>query len=202
MIGTSKMMRNNPQMGHSMNFIRSVALCLVAGSAALAVSPAAAQTSQVTDSQTLGSWSVRCYKAGPIACDLTQIDVDRTRNALVASVAISYDPKSDSYLGRFLLPLGVSFDQGLGVEIGAFAAQNIKFRVCGRDGCLVVSPLPPQLIQAMSNPGTSKGVMRATYVDGRKFEIPILLNGFADGLDVLKKKTDEKLASGDKSGKK
>jgi invasion protein IalB len=200
MIGTT--MRNIPQIGHSMKFIRSAALCLATGFAAFAATPASAQSNQVTDSQTIGSWSVRCYRAGPIACDLTQIDVDRTRNALVASVAVSYDQKSDSYLGRFLLPLGVSFDQGMGVEIGTFSAQNIKFRVCGRDGCLVVSPLPPQLIQAMQASDASKGVMRAAYVDGRKFEIPILLNGFAEGLDVLKKKTAEKLASADKTGKK
>jgi len=185
--------------GRFMKFSRSLAVGTAALAAAWSLSeiPAAAQqqNSLVTDSQTTGSWSVRCYRAGPFACDMTQVDVDRTRNALVASIAISYDPKSDSYLGRFMMPLGVSFDQGLGVEIGAFNAQNIKFRVCGRDGCLVVSPLPPQMIQAMASAGSTRGSMRAAYIDGRKFQIPILLDGFADGLDILKKKTAEKLAA-------
>jgi invasion protein IalB len=192
--------KDNPMItGRFMKFSRS----LVFGAAAVAAAwslleaPAAAQQqgSLVTDSQTTGSWSVRCYRAGPFACDMTQVDVDRARNVLVASISISYDPKSDAYLGRFLMPLGVSFDQGLGVDIGAFNAQNIKFRVCGRDGCLVVSPMPPQMIQAMASAGSSRGTMKAAYIDGRKFQIPILLDGFADGLDILKKKTAEKLAA-------
>lgn len=207
MTGERTNMGNIGDTGRFMKLGRSIALCLTVGLAASAFMtvPASAQAAQpplVTDSQTIGSWSMRCYKTGPFVCDLTQIDVDRAHNMLVASVSISYDPKSDSYLGRFLLPLGVSFDQGLGVEIGSFSAQNIKFRVCGRDGCLVISPLPLQMIQAMQAPETSKGVMRASYIDGRKIEIPILLSGFADGLDLLKKKTTEKLASTDKSGKK
>jgi invasion protein IalB len=187
-----------------MTFSRSLAMgaALVSATWSLTEAPAAAQgqqASMVTDSQTTGSWSVRCYRAGPFACDMTQVDVDRARNTLVASIAVSYDPKSDSYLGRFLMPLGVSFDQGLGVDIGAFSAQNIKFRVCGRDGCLVISPLPPQMIKAMAAAGTTtRGTMKATTIDGRKFQIPILLDGFSDGLDILKKKTAEKLAAAGK----
>lgn len=184
--------------GRFMKFSRSLAFGATALAAAWSLSdaPAAAQqNSAVTDSQTVGSWSVRCYRAGPFLCDMTQVDIDRARNQLVASIALSYDPKSDSYLGRFLMPLGVSFDQGLGVQIGAFNAQNIKFRVCGRDGCLVVSPLPPQMIQAMAGAGSSHGAMSATYIDGRKLQIPVLLDGFSDGLDILKKKTAEKLAA-------
>ena len=180
---------------------RSLAFGVAAAALAWSLSDApvaAQQQSPVTDSQTVGSWSVRCYRQGPFACDMTQIDVDRAHNVLIASIAISYDPKSDSYLGRFMMPLGVSFDQGLGVEIGAFSAQNIKFRVCGRDGCLVVSPLPPQMIQAMASAGSTRGAMKATYIDGRKFQIPILLDGFSDGLDILKKKTTEKLAAAKK----
>jgi invasion protein IalB len=192
--------KDNPMItGRFMKFSRSLVFGAAAVAAAWSLSeaPAAAQQqgSLVTDSQTTGSWSVRCYRTGPFACDMTQVDVDRTRNVLVASISISYDPKSDAYLGRFLMPLGVSFDQGLGVDIGAFNAQNIKFRVCGRDGCLVVSPMPPQMIQAMASAGSSRGTMRAAYIDGRKFQIPILLDGFADGLDILKKKTAEKLAA-------
>jgi len=178
-------------------FARAVAFGVVLGSAAIASAEAQQQTPAVTDSQTSGSWSVRCYRGAPFACDMTQVDIDRTRNALIASVAISYDPKSDSYLGRFLMPLGVSFDQGLALQIGAFSAQNIKFRICGREGCLVLSPLPPQLIQAMQA-GGARGSMKATLIGGRQVQIPILLDGFSDALDLLKKKTTEKLAAAPK----
>ncbi|HTW36682.1 MAG TPA: invasion associated locus B family protein [Rhizomicrobium sp.] len=183
-------------MGRFKKFSRSLAIGVAAVAAAWSLPVAAQQANSfVTDSQTVGSWSVRCYRSGPFTCDMTQVDVDRARNALIASVAISYDPKSDSYLGRFLVPLGVSFEQGLAIEIGSFSAQNIKFRVCARDGCLVISPLPPQMVQAMMAAGSTRGSMKATTIDGRKFEIPILLDGFSDSLDLLKKKTAEKLAA-------
>ena len=176
-------------------FARAIAFGVVLGSAAISSAEAQQQGPAVTDSQTFGSWSVRCYRNAPFACDMTQVDIDRAHNALIASISISYDPKSDSYLGRFLMPLGVSFDQGLGLQIGPFKAQNIKFRVCARDGCLVLSPLPLQLIQSMQAGGGARGSMSATLITGRQLQIPILLDGFSDGLDVLKKKTAEKLAS-------
>jgi invasion protein IalB len=173
-------------------FARAVAFGIVLGSATIS-SAQAQQGPTVTESQTFGSWSVRCYHDAPFVCDMTQVDIDRAHNVLVASIAISYDPKSDSYLGRFMMPLGVSFDQGLGLQIGPFNAPNIKFRVCAREGCLVLSPLPPQLIQAMQA-GGARGSMKATLITGRQIQIPVLLDGFSEGLDLLKKKTAEKLA--------
>ncbi len=47
----------------------------------------------------------------------------------------------------------------------------------------------------MAAAGATRGAMKAAYIDGRKFQIPVLLDGFSDGLDILKKKTDEKLAA-------
>lgn len=195
----------NIKAGHLMNIVGKAALSIAAVAVAAFGTPAQAQNSQqslVTESQTTGSWSVRCYRSGPFVCDMTQVDIDRTRNALVASVSISYNPKTDSYLGRFMMPLGVSFDQGLALEVGQFQASGIKYRVCGRDGCLAINILPPQLIEAMQASGTNKGAMRAVLINGQKIEIPILLDGFSEGLDQLKKLTAEKLASIDKTGKK
>lgn len=195
----------NIKAGHLMNIASKAALSIAAVAVAAFGAPAQAQNSQqpiVTESQTTGSWSVRCYRSGPFACDMTQVDIDRTRNALVASVSISYNPKTDAYLGRFLMPLGVSFDQGLSLGVGQFQAAGIKYRVCGRDGCLAINILPPQLIEAMQASGTSKGAMRAVLINGQKIEIPILLDGFSESLDQLKKLTTEKLASTDKTGKK
>jgi invasion protein IalB len=197
-------MRNNHKAGLLMNIASKAAALSIAAIAAAFAAPAQAQNAQapaVTESQTTGSWSVRCYRGGPFVCDMTQVDVDRQRNILVASVSISYNPKQDSYLGRFMLPLGVSFDQGLGIEVAQFQAQGVKYRVCGRDGCLAINILPPQLIDAMQSAG-AKGVMHATLINNQKLDIPILLDGFSDSLAKLKKLTAEKLASADQSGKK
>lgn len=157
------------------------------GLAALLAVPVAAQNQQspVTDQQASGSWTVRCYRVQGLPCDISQSTVDRARKVVIASVSIAYIPKSNAYFGRFVLPLGVSFDQGMGLQIGEFRAASLKFRICERDGCYVTGILPPAMIEAMQAGG--KGEINAALVDGRKFKLPIVLDGFSDGLDVLKK---------------
>jgi invasion protein IalB len=198
-------MKKKPQMSQIMNLGRSAVFGLAAISALLAAPASHAQDQQqapvITDTQTKGSWSVRCYRGAPIVCDMTQVDIDRAHNVLVGSVVLAYNPKSSSYFGRFLVPLGVSFDQGMALDVGSYHA-NLRIRVCERVGCWVINVLPQDLIDAMEAPGASKGSMTITYVDGRKLEIPILLDGFSDSLEILKKLTSEKLASADQTGKK
>lgn len=161
-----------------------------------------AQSPLVTDTQTTGSWSVRCYRGGPFVCDMTQAAIERANNVRVASISLAYIPKSNSYFGRFVLPLAVSFRQGLGLEIGSFRATKLSYRVCERDGCYVVGMLPPQMISAMQSAGSARGAMTGAFIDGKHFEIPIALDGFSDGLNLLKKWTVAKSAAADESGKK
>ncbi len=176
----------------------------VAGAAiALAVvsAPVLAQVGQespITDTHTNGSWSVRCYRTSPFVCDLSQAAIDRKHNMRIASISLSYISKSNSYIGRFAVPLGVSFDQGMGIEIGSFKAAGLKYRLCERDGCYVAGVLPAEMIDAMRAPGVKQGLMTGSFIDGRKFQIPITLDGFSDGLDLLKKWTVEKSAAAKK----
>jgi invasion protein IalB len=174
------------------NALPAAAFALFAlGSASV---PANAQNAPpaVTDSHTTGDWTVRCVRTQSTFCELGQVMVERTHNTKVASISISYIPKSDAYLGRFSVPLGVAFDQGLGLEFGAFHQAGLKYRLCERDGCYVTGLLPPQLVDAMKAMGSDKGAMDIEMIDGRKLQIPIVLNGFGDGLDLLKKWTVEK----------
>ncbi len=172
---------------------------------ALAWSPASAQNAAqptVTDSHISGDWIVRCFHAQTNVCEMMQVMIDRINKVKVASISISYIPKSDSYLGRFSAPLGVAFDAGLGLEFGAFRANDLKYRLCAKDGCYVIGMCPPQMIDAMKGMGANKGAMDIQMIDGRKLQIPITLNGFADGVELLKKWSIEKASAGDKSDKK
>lgn len=150
----------------------------------------------ITDSHTSGSWSVRCYHAGTVVCDLTQASFTRNKNLRVASIAIGYIVKSNQFIGRFIVPLGVSFDQGLTIEIGSYRARNLKYRRCEREGCYVEGILPQPLLDAMQTPGLDKGTMNIVSIDGRKIQIPIVLDGFADGLSQLKEWSIQKASSG------
>jgi invasion protein IalB len=191
-------MRNLPKTGISMTSLRRIGLGFAFAVAAAFAAEAQNQQNPVTQTQTTGSWTVRCYRMQGAPCDITQTTIDRNRRVLVSSVSIAYVAKQNAYVGRFMLPLGVSFDQGMSLEIGSFRAANLKFKVCEREGCLVTGLLPQSLIDAMQSGGSGKGTMSAAFVDGHKFQIPIELDGFSDGLDVLKKFS----SGGDKDSKK
>ncbi len=169
---------------------------------ALAFEPAALHAqdapagSNITDTQSKGSWLVRCYRVGNLVCDLTQSAFMRGGNVRVASIAVGYIPTSNQFIGRFAVPLGVSFAQGLTIEIGAFRAPNLKYRRCERDGCYVEGVLPQALLDAMQTQGLDKGAMDIVSVDGRKFQVPISLNGFSDGLALLKEWAIQKAPKG------
>jgi invasion protein IalB len=197
-------MRNSLHTDRFMTFARRIVPAIALAMFAFVPVAASAQNAQgspVTESKNYGSWTVRCYRPGTLPCDVSQSTVDRARRILIASISISYIPKSDAYFGRFVLPLGVSFDQGMGLEIGAFKAANLKFRICERDGCYVTGIVPSTLIDAMKTEG-SKGTISASLIDGRKFQIPIVLDGFSDGLDALKKRAEQGDAGADKATKK
>jgi invasion protein IalB len=113
------------------------------------------------------------------------------RNAKVSSISIGYIPKSNTYVGRFGVPLGVSFAKGLTLEMGTVHLANLQFNRCENDGCYVFAYLSPSLIEAMQSPGSGKGAMDIVSPDGRKFQLPIDLNGFSDGLGQLKQWTTQ-----------
>ncbi len=184
-----------------LRFFAAVAITAVAS----ATVPVAAQTQnnpQFTDTQNSGNWTVHCFRAKQTICEMVEVMVERNTNVKVASVAINYVPKTESYFGRFSVPLGVAFDPGLDLEVGTFHAPNLRFGICAKDGCYVTGLLPPALIDAMKDTTVDKGAMRIQMINGRKVGIPIALNGFASGLEVLKKWTVEKASEGDKSAKK
>ena len=172
---------------------------------AMALASAQAQTAggpTLTDSQTIGSWTVHCVRAQQTICEMEEVMVERNSDTKVASVAINYVPKSNTYFGRFGAPLGVAFEPGLELEVGAFHGTNLRFGICAKDGCYVTGLLPSALMDAMKDPTVDKGDMDVQMIDGRKIQIPIALNGFADGLDLLKKWTLEKSGEGAKSSNK
>lgn len=187
-----------------MNCQRLFAAAAIVAMASAMVPVAQAQTAPTfTDTQNSGNWTVHCFRAKQqTLCEMVEVMVERGSNVKVASVSINYVPKSESYFGRFGVPLGVAFDPGLDLEVGTFHATNLRFGICAKDGCYVTGMLPPALIEAMKDATVDKGAMDIQMINGRKVRIPIALSGFAGGLDVLKKWTVEKAGEGDKSAKK
>jgi invasion protein IalB len=154
--------------------------------------PSAAQTgaptptAAITQSDVSGSWVVRCYRTDNADCDISQVLSMRGKNVRVLSAAIAFVPKTNQYVGRFVVPLGVAFAPGLTIEMGTFRATHLRYRRCERDGCYVEGILPDALVAAMQTPGLRRGLLDIVSIDGRNLQIPVVLDGFSDGLAMLK----------------
>lgn len=179
-------MHRNQAASTTIKALRAAALCAAFAFAPRAV--AAQEAPPAPETHASGSWVIHCFHVAGGSCDMSQSTVFRGRMK-IASIVIAYLPKNSAFVGQFVVPLGVSFDEGLGLEIGTFRATHLRYRRCERDGCYVEGTLPQALIDAMSAPGADKGAMDVQLADGHKFQIPIDLNGFAGGIDMLKKLT-------------
>ena len=141
---------------------------------------------QVTESQTFGSWAVRCYRAAATACDISQSVILKPRNIRELGISIAYIPSRDAYAGEFIVPLGVSFAKGMTIAVGNYALSNLKFRRCERQGCSVEGVLPAALIDAMTQSSGGNGTVQIEAVNNRKYAFPFALDGFRDGIALLK----------------
>jgi invasion protein IalB len=160
-----------------------------------AATPDTAQAnSPITQTRTIGSWTVRCYRTPGSVCDVSQVAYERQQNLRVLGVSIAFVPDKNLYSGRFVVPLLVSFAKGMTIDIGSFQLPNLKYRRCERDGCYVEGVLPPQMIAAMAQSGGSKGAIVIAAVNGKIVTIPIVLDGFADGLSQMKQWDAQKSA--------
>jgi invasion protein IalB len=153
---------------------------------------AAQAASPISQSRTVGSWTVRCYRTPGSYCDVSQVAFERQQNLRVLGVAIEFVPSRNLYSGRFVVPLLVSFAKGMTIQIGSYQLANLKFRRCERDGCYVEGVLPSEMIAAMSQSAPSKGTIKIAAVNGKIVTIPIALDGFADGLAQMKQWDSQK----------
>lgn len=177
-------------------FAYAAALC---ASFLLPAAASAQNQNPVSDTQTTGAWTVRCYRVPRAPCEMMELVYDSEHRGPVASVSIAYFPKNNVFVGNFVMPLGVSFDQGMSLQVGNFNQTHIKFRLCQRNGCYMTSALPPSLIEAMRSQGSTKGQISTTFVDGRPIVGQIDFDGFSEGMDLLKKWSSEKAGADEKS---
>jgi invasion protein IalB len=187
--------KSRPYMNVRRNIARGalLAAALLLGQAPGLVQSAFAQNAGAGDMHKTGDWTVRCAPSG--GCQMFQADVDQKSHAAVAGIVINFVPKSNAYFAHFIVPLGVRFTDGLSITIGSFQAAHLKFKRCERDGCYVEGMIPPAMMNAMQA-GGPRGEMDVVFINGRKIALPIGLDGFSDGLALLKKS-----AGGDTSGK-
>jgi invasion protein IalB len=140
----------------------------------------------VTETHQYGSWVMRCYRVQSNVCDVSQSVLMPGRKVRELGISIVYVPSHNEFVGQFIVPLGVSFAKGMAITAGDYTRSNLKYRRCEREGCFVEGGLPEALINAMSQQSDAGGSVQVEAVDGKKYTFPFKLDGFQEGIAMVK----------------
>jgi invasion protein IalB len=159
------------------------------GTAPKAAAAPAAQSqnnSPITEQHQSGAWTIRCFRAAGSPCAIAQDVIAKPRNVRELGVSIFYILGRNVYAGDFVVPLGVSFAKGMTITVGSYSLPNLKFLRCQQEGCYVAGVLPQALIDAMAQSGETMGSVQIQAVNGHSYAFPFKLDGFAEGIALLK----------------
>jgi invasion protein IalB len=171
----------------SIHFLAGLSLALTICGAALAQTPApqAGGQATVTDNKAIGDWTVRCFSlASGSPCDMYQESQDKASHQRVLGFSIAYVPKDDKHVVDIAVPLGVSIAGGAIIKTDNYTSPTLGFRRCDQAGCYVEGLMPNDMVSALSRSGPSATV-NILADDGKKFALPLSLNGFAAAHDSM-----------------
>lgn len=131
-------------------------------------------------SRTFGNWNLNCLqnRQQQKICELVLRAVDKTRKALVLSLAVARNPKGGPV---FVVTTPPSAELSAGIRLVADTnpEQHTNFVTCGPRACHAVSELTDSIITMLSS-GTS---LQVSYVAerGRAISYKLPIAGFHEG---------------------
>jgi invasion protein IalB len=135
---------------------------------------------------THGDWQVRCdTPAGAQGeqCVLMQFVTAEDRDNVGLTVIILKTADKKARIMRILAPLGVLLPSGLGLKIDNTDMGRAGFVRCLPNGCVAEVILEDKLLTSLRGGQTATFIIFQTPEEG--IGIPISLNGFGQGFDVL-----------------
>ena len=165
-----------------------VFLFLLSGASTFAQSaPSAVPGANAVIRGTYGDWQMRCENVqGTVGeqCALVQsvIAKDRANTGLMV-IAGKFGAEKVQML-RVITPLGVLLPAGLGLHIDGENIGATDFVHCVPNGCIAEAKLDDALVKKLKSGKTANFQIFLTREDG--IGIPVSLNGFATGFDLLK----------------
>lgn len=167
--------------------LRTLAAALVAAN--LTSAPLAAQQSATFDQANrvnVGDWAVEClegYEAVAGQCQLYQriLTQDPSTAALIA--ALAWSPSDKALLAQVSLPLGSDLTTPPALSINGEPAATFTWSRCLASGCMIEAPLPEALVAALQI-GQSAS-FTVVQPNAGAISIPLSLNGFAEGLEMI-----------------
>ena len=131
--------------------------------------------------ETYEDWSVVCAQPnGQKTCAMSQQQVDgRTRQRVVAIEQAA--PSSAKVDGVLLLPFGLSFEQGVTLQVDEAApGPALRVRTCLASGCLVPVSFDAKMIASLRKAASLK--IKAISDTGQEVALALPVKGFGGAL--------------------
>ena len=132
--------------------------------------------------ETHGDWTVRCNVQQPenrIGCIVQQEQVDDQSHQRL--MAVDMVPGNEGVLGTLILPFGLDLDKGVALTIDdGHPMQNLRFRTCLPQGCIVPLSFTPELLPALRSGVALK--VTTTADGGAATPFTVSLAGFSSAL--------------------
>lgn len=148
--------------------------------------PALAQQTNTFDPDSrkvVGDWVVECVKGqpqAPGACQLYQRVLTQQANTAALIAAVAWSPAENTLRLQAALPLGVELSSAPALKIDDAVVATFAWSRCLAKGCLVEAPISPELLGKLK---TGQKAAFSIVIPGTgPIDIPVSLNGFAEGL--------------------
>jgi invasion protein IalB len=130
--------------------------------------------------QKFGSWNLTCLQnlQKQKKCELVLRAMDRTRKALVLSLAVARNAKGEALL-VVVTPPSVAFAAGVRLVPGTSPEMKVGFATCAPGACQAIVGLSDSVVAALS----SAEVLQVSYVagTGRPVNYKLPITGFSQG---------------------
>lgn len=143
---------------------------------------------QPVDGQTFDNWTIRCeQKAGQEHCFIFQNLILKEGGNRVLHMAVGYLPGNTVPVIVVSMPLGISLPPGASIMIDEKEPLRFQIERCEPTGCRGGFKLNEKILQDFTQGKSAK----VTFYDGTRnpIEVPLVMTGFAAGLEALKQDT-------------
>jgi len=129
---------------------------------------------------------VRCFPvSNPNPCDVFQELDDQRTHQRVLSFSLAYMPSQDRHMLQITAPLEVSIPKGLVIQTDSYTSPVMKYRMCTREGCVVLAAPDNAMIEALAKSGPDAKVNIVGDSNGKTFGIKFSLKGFSAAHDDM-----------------
>ncbi len=132
-------------------------------------------------------WSANCVtdgRKGNLECLMQQRVVMTNTGQLLASMTVRIPDNNRRPFAAVQVPFGINLPDGLKLEVGNAALENLAFRTCDGGGCYAEGELKDNTIASLRKAESVNVVVKD--LSGREVKVPVSLEGFSAAFDKIR----------------